>query len=252
MTAIVCHFLSDQLTKKGKSVAAGWFMLTKIFSYLLVHFLLQTGIIFDECRDGIIDESQVMAWLSYEVITFYLNIVAMSVFLLLSSAKKYHSIRERLGFAADQRKTSDFLNYCKDDIHWFQAWFTMLMLCIMALKMRTRSYETLQTGVGILMTRYFLEVIVLATLYFSTTFEVHTYIKVILGLILVFNFGLIKVFFDLEDQYSVYWAPALLLDIVLHFFIFIQMGLEFATWESTKSSWEKELMFQEIYNDANN
>jgi hypothetical protein len=162
-----------------------------------------------------------MAWLSYEVVIFYLNIVAMSVFLLLCSAKKFYSIRERLGFAADQRKTSDFLNYCKDDIFWFQAWFTMLMLCVMALKMRTRSLEALQTGVGVLLTRHFLEVLVLGTLYFSTTFEVKSYIKAILALVLVLNFVLIKVFIDLEAQYSVYWAPALLLDIVLHFYIFL-------------------------------
>jgi hypothetical protein len=91
----------------------------------------------------------------------------------------------------------------------------------MALKMRTRSLEALQTGVGVLLTRHFLEVLVLGTLYFSTTFEVKSYIKAILALVLVLNFVLIKVFIDLEAQYSVYWAPALLLDIVLHFYIFL-------------------------------
>jgi hypothetical protein len=94
-------------------------MLLKIFSYILIHFFVQTCIIFEDCRDESIDESQVMAWLSYEIVAFYLNIVAMSVFLLFSSVKKFYSIRERLGFATDQRKKSDFLNYCKEDIHWF-------------------------------------------------------------------------------------------------------------------------------------
>lgn len=143
LAAIVCHYVSELLTKHGRKVAGGWFMLFKIFSYVFMHFILQGDIIFDECRDGIIDESQVMAWLSYEVVAFYLNIIAMSVFLLLSSIKKFHSIRERLGFTTDQRKTSDFLNYCKDDIHWFCAWFTMLSLCVMALVSRTRSHEGL-------------------------------------------------------------------------------------------------------------
>jgi hypothetical protein len=110
--AIVCHYLSGILTKRGNKVAAGWSMLVKIFTVIFVHFLLQSSIIFDECRDGIVDESQVMAWLSYEVMAFYLNIVAMSVFLLLSSAKKFYSIRDRLGLGTDQRKKNDFLNYC--------------------------------------------------------------------------------------------------------------------------------------------
>jgi len=183
--------------------------------------MLQSSIIFDDCRDGIIDESQVMAWLSYEVVAFYLNIIAMSVFLLLSSAKKFYSIRDRLGFATDQRKKNDFLNYCKDDIHWFCAWFTALMLTVMALTMRTRSHEGLQTSVGFLFTRHFLEIILLAQLYFSSTFEMKAYIKFILALVLVINVILIKVFFDLEAQFSVYWAPVLLLDIVLHFYIFM-------------------------------
>ena len=80
-------------------------MLIKIFSYFYSHFTLQTGIIFSECREDIVDQSQVMAWLSYEVVTFYLNIVAMSVFLLFSALKKFYSFRERLGFATDNRKT---------------------------------------------------------------------------------------------------------------------------------------------------
>jgi hypothetical protein len=57
LVAIVCHYGSELLVKNGRKVAGGWFMLFKIFTYILVHFLLQTGIIFDDCREGIIDES---------------------------------------------------------------------------------------------------------------------------------------------------------------------------------------------------
>lgn len=90
-----------------------------------------------------------MAWLTYEVMTFYLNIVGMGVFLLFSSCKKFKSIRDRLGFSYKERKTGDFLNYVKDDIHWFCMWFTTVMLCIMALSMRTKEPEGIQFCVGI-------------------------------------------------------------------------------------------------------
>lgn len=103
--AIICHYLSGLLTKKGIRVIGGLLMLIKIFSYYFAHFTLQTDIIFDECRKNMVDESQVMAWLSYEVVAFYLNIVAMSVFLLFSSFKKFYSMRDRLGFAENNRKT---------------------------------------------------------------------------------------------------------------------------------------------------
>ena len=86
-------------------MASAAFMILKIFTYLFTHYAVQSGIIFEECRDGIIDESQVMAWLSYEVIAFYLNIIAMGVFILFSSCKKFYSIRDRLGLAGDQRKS---------------------------------------------------------------------------------------------------------------------------------------------------
>jgi len=241
--AVICHYMSELLTKNGRKVSGGWFMLAKIFSYIFVHFNLQSSILFDDCRDGIVDESQVMAWLSYEVVAFYLNIVAMSVFLLLSSFKKFYSIRDRLGFSLNQRKKNDFLNYCKDDIHWFCAWFTALLLTVMALTMRTRSHEEMKTSVGVLMTRHFLEIVLLAVLYFSPTFEMKTYIKAIIGFIFVINLVMIKVFVDIESTFTVYWAPVLLLDIVLHFYIFIYMAIDYYNWDSKIIEWKKELMF---------
>ena len=231
--AIICHYTSDFMNKKGNKVFGGVFMLIKIFTYFFTHFTLQTGIIFNECRDGMVDDSQVMAWLSYEVVTFYLNIIAMSVFLLFSALKKFYSFRERLGFATDNRKTQDFLNYCKDDIHWFQAWFTMLMLCVMAVAMRTRSHEGLGLSGGVLFFRHILEIVLLGQLYFNKTFEVQAFVKTILLIIFASNVFLIKAFFDLEAEHSLYWAPALLVDIVLHFILFGQMGVDYLTWGET-------------------
>lgn len=63
---------------------------------------------------------------------------------------------------------------------------------------------------------------------------------------------MIKAFFDLEDEHSIYWAPAVLVDIILHFFLFGQMAIDYYTWYETKVTWRKELMFKEMYNDANN
>lgn len=40
LLAIVCHYMSEILTKNGRKVAGGWFMLVKIFSYIYVHFNL--------------------------------------------------------------------------------------------------------------------------------------------------------------------------------------------------------------------
>lgn len=220
ITAITCHYLAIFFETRSKLIS-GSFMILKIFSYFFTHYMVQSGIMFEECRDGIIDESQIMAWLSYEVIAFYLNILAMGVFILFSSCKKFYSIRDRLGLSGDQRKKLDYLNYIKEDLHWFCMWFTQLMLVVLALTMRTKSHEGVQRSVGVLFTRHFLEMIVLGTFYFSNNFVIQSYIKFILGCVLLINFVLIKVFLDLEKEYTVWWGPVVLLDITLHFYIFI-------------------------------
>ena len=245
IAAISFHYLSIFFESRSKLIS-GTFMIAKIFSYFFTHYVVQSGIIFEECRDGIIDESQVMAWLSYEVIAFYMNIVAMGVFILFSSCKKFHSIRDRLGLSGDQRKSVDYLNYVKEDLHWFCMWFTQLMLCILALTMRTKSHEGVQKSVGVLFTRHFLELIVLASFYYSNNFVIQSHIKFIGGCVLLINFFLIVVFFELEKEYTVWWGPVLLLDIVLHFYIFIQIGIEWKNWDNIKLDWKKELMLQEL------
>jgi len=227
-------------------------MVLKIFGYFFVHYMVQSGIIFEECRDGIIDESQVMAWLSYEVFAFYLNIVAIGVFILFSSFKKYFSVRDRLGLCGESRKVVDYLNYIKDDIKYFSMWFTQLMLSILALTMRTRSHEGVQKSVGILFTRHTLEIVVLANYYYTKDFDLQQYVKYIMGGVLLINFILIAVFFELEQDYTVWWAPVLLLDVVLHFYIFAQIAYEWNTWESIKLNWKKDMMLQEMIDKQEN
>jgi hypothetical protein len=131
-------------------------------------------------------------------------------------------------------------------------WFTQLMLCVLAITMRTKSHEGIQRSVGVLFTRHFLELIVLGTFYFSNNFIIQSYIKFILACIFLINFALIFVFFELEKEHTVWWGPVLLLDIILHFYIFIQIGYEWKTWEAIKLNWRKELLLQEIIDQPDN
>jgi hypothetical protein len=239
LLAIVFHYAGESISqnKEGSSMVGQVFLLLKIFVYYSAHFTVQTGIIFDECRENIVDKSQVMAWLSYEVVAFYLNILAMCVFLLLSSCKKFISIRERIGFSSQLRKTTDFLTYCKEDIHWFCMWFTQIMLCILALTMKVKSHEDLKWSVGLLFTRHILELVVLRQVYFNSKFEIKSYIKLIMAIIFVLNCFMIKLFFDLEDDHSTWWAPIMLHDIILHFYVFFQIAMESSQWEKLKAEY---------------
>ena len=60
----------------------------------------------------ITDNSHVMAWLTYEVVAFYLNIISVVFFLAIASFKIFKTIRERLGLAGQHRKKKDFLTHC--------------------------------------------------------------------------------------------------------------------------------------------
>jgi len=80
-------------------------------------------------------------------------------------------------------------------------------------------------------------VVLLRQVYFNSEFEIKSYLKVLLGAILVLNCFLIKLYVDLENQDSIWWAPVLLQDIVLHFYIFLQLAIEWANWGQREQQW---------------
>jgi len=45
-----------------------------------------------------------MAWLTYEVLCFYFNLISLGVFIFINNIKKFKSIRDRLGLAGKARK----------------------------------------------------------------------------------------------------------------------------------------------------
>jgi hypothetical protein len=240
LLAVVFHYINELLSNQNKRILGNLFMVIKIFFYLFAVFKVQTGIIFEECRAQV-DESQVMAWLSYEVFAFYLNITAMGVFLLLSSFQKFFSIRDRVGLAADARRTQDFLVYCKEDMHWFCMWFTQVMLTVLSLVMRVRNHEQIQWVIGVLLARFVLELIVLKVVYFSRTFEINFFSKVVMIAVLGLNCFLLRLYFKMDATFQVWWGTILLQDIVIHFYIFLQIAFEWANWDSQVIEWQKEL-----------
>jgi hypothetical protein len=56
VAAITFHYLSDWFKSRSKLFSSAC-MILKIFSYFFTHYVVQSGIIFEECRDGIVDES---------------------------------------------------------------------------------------------------------------------------------------------------------------------------------------------------
>lgn len=74
------------------------FLILKILIYLYTVVVVQSGIIFDNCAE-ITDKSWVMAWLTYEIMAFYYNLISIIFFLAISKIKRFKSIKERMGYA---------------------------------------------------------------------------------------------------------------------------------------------------------
>ena len=118
LISIVFHYLYQVLNHYDYKSFANMFLVLKVCIYIYAVMEVQTGITFDKYTE-ITDNSHVMAWLTYEVVAFYLNIISVVFFLMIASFKRFKTIRERLGLAGQQRKKQDFLTYCRDDIHWW-------------------------------------------------------------------------------------------------------------------------------------
>ena len=65
------------------------------------------------------NNNHIICWLLYEVVIFYFSIFALIIFLILSRFKSFRTLRERVGYGGNMRYKIDFLDFCKDDIHWF-------------------------------------------------------------------------------------------------------------------------------------
>ena len=61
--------------------------------------------------------------------------------------------------------------------------------------------------------------------------------KVLIGAAFALNVVLIFLFIDLENQHTIWWAPVLLLDIVMQFVLFGKAVLEWYGWDAKENQW---------------
>jgi hypothetical protein len=54
-------------------------------------------------------------------------------------------------------------------------------------------------------------------------------------------------YLSLRNEGNTWWSPVVLEIIVAHVLIFIQMGIEYLSWNNKKIKWQKELMFHQQF-----
>ena len=130
--SLVLHWMYQLLNHYEVKVVANMCLVSKMVLFFISILKIQSSIDFTECAD-VLNKSQVMAWLTFEVLMFYINLISLSAFIFIQNFKQFKSIRDRVGLAGNARKVQDFLNYSKDDLHWWSAWFNQLCLATLAL-----------------------------------------------------------------------------------------------------------------------
>lgn len=244
--SIFCHYVYQILNHYEVKVIANLFLMAKMMTFFVITLKIQSSIDFKECK-SVTDKSMVMAWLTYEVLAYYLNIISMGVFIFIQNIKKFRSIRDRLGLAGDARKHMDFLNYAKEDLHWWQAWFVQLVLCILALQFRTKTEIDIKWSVTEVIGKHVLGAFLVRQLYFNSKFQFKLNTKVALVLTVIINFFLIFRYVQLKQQGSTWWAAVILNDIVLYSVIFGQMLIEYLTWTQKEIKWRADLVFNQRF-----
>lgn len=167
--SIICHYIYQVLNHYDVKVIANLFHYAKMLTYFIIILKIQSSIDFTVCKSTT-DKSMVMAWLTYEVLAFYLNILSLAVFIFIQNIKKFRSIRDRLGLAGDQRKRLDFLVYAKEDVHWWSIWFTQLCLCCLALVFRNKVNIDIKWSVVEVFSKHILGAFCIRQLYFNSKF----------------------------------------------------------------------------------
>jgi len=225
-SALVLHWLYQAFNFYDVKVMGYMFLVTKMIIFFILIIQIQSGIDFTECA-GAVGNSQVMAWLTIEVLLFYINLTSLSVFIFIQNIKKFTSIRERVGLAGDMRKTMDFLNYAQDDVHWWSIWFNQFALSILTLAFAPSNDIDITWSAAGVFTQHLLGAYLIRQLYFNSKIQFKMKTKVVLGLTVAINCMLIFQYIELKKLGSNWWSSIVLRGIITYFIIFFQMFLEY-------------------------
>lgn len=80
--SIFCHYIYQLLNHFDVKVLANFFLFGKMLTFFIVVLKIQSSIDFIECKN-VTDKSMVMAWLTFEVLAYYLNIISLGVFIFI-------------------------------------------------------------------------------------------------------------------------------------------------------------------------
>lgn len=166
--------------------------------------------------------SYFVVWLVYQLLMFYFNVFSQMMFLSFSRIVSFYTIRERAGFGGDKRYVIDFLDFCKDDFHWFSIYVIQTCLAVYAYFFRINA-STIDIGFSltVFIIQNLMELFLLLYVFFQKR-ELH---KIVIYFCIftsvVCSLIILVAFLWLAEKKSLFWSVYLIEHVSVHYFAYM-------------------------------
>ena len=115
-----------------------YFLVIQYVQFVVINFYMQNQ------GQPVAHEDKNIVWLLYEIVLFYANIFSQMLFIFISRVYSFKTLKEKLitNFSKKMRYRVDFLDFVKDDIHWFTILASQSLLCQFAFHKRQNIIES--------------------------------------------------------------------------------------------------------------
>lgn len=177
--------------------------------------------------------------------------MALMIFLLFSRFFSFRTIRERMEWGGNMRYKRDFLEFVQDDVHYVVIALSQFLLFVYVLKHLTHEIDwTVTLAIVFLCCRYAFSFAAIFYVYFySKANGKRKKIKVLsyfLGTLI--TSGVMLFCFAQDLRQKLYWWPFVLQDIVLNFFILLNIIVEVVLLPKKVQIWKKQFFVMKALN----
>ena len=182
--------------------------------------------------------TDLVIWLIYQLLMFYINIASQMLFLTVSRFTRFYTLRERAGFGGNKRYEMDFLDFVKEDFHWFSTIIIQIFLAFFAYFSRIHINMDITLSLICVVIMICIDLILCWYIFFSLK-EIKKWVMIsLLVLSAITNVCLSFTCIHLTVEFSNFWLSFVLQFIMCHFVAYFIIFINYKSFESYKEGWE--------------
>ena len=189
-------------------------------------------------------------FLMFELCTFFFNYMAMILFLIFSRVFSFVTSREKAGFGGKMRYQVDFLQFCYEDVHWFQIWVIEVLMFAFALSTRNDIHNPTHSLIiqsVLIVSRLLVDFAIIFYIFFTN--RPYPSGQVLIGLMILIPFlmsmSLLAVSFKELDRPSLYWRPYVYQLILIHVLAIGFVFVEYLVYPRYYNMWKRRVLMSE-------